>query len=96
MLTIITDSLAGPGGAVNPGETPEDAIVREAREEYGVNVKIVPAQGSKVLTETKDQLEHDGSSWPRKWYLLQLTDTKQVPQVCQSFAAQKSFFVMLR
>jgi 8-oxo-dGTP pyrophosphatase MutT (NUDIX family) len=92
MLTITTDSLAGPGGVVNSGETPEDAIVREAVQEYGLDVTICSVRDSKVLAETNDRLL-DGSFWRRKWYLLQLTDTKQVPRVCPSFAAQKPFFI---
>jgi mutator protein MutT len=29
-----------PGGAVEPGETPEDAVVREVKEETGVDVSV--------------------------------------------------------
>ena len=83
MLTLTTDSLAGAGGAADGPEPLEDAIVRETREEYGLDVKIVPVQDRKVLAETEDCLS-DGSVWSCHWYLLQLSDTKQVPRVCQS------------
>lgn len=81
MLTITTDSLAGPGGAADGRERAEDAIVRETKEEYGLDVKIVPVQNRMVLAETDDRLS-DGSFWRCHWYLLQLSDTNQVPRVC--------------
>lgn len=35
--------LCGPGGHIENGETPEDAAVREAREEFGINVaELIP------------------------------------------------------
>jgi len=51
-----------PGGKINPGETPEDAIIRECREETGYTISItkkirasqnltwVKKDGSKILT----------------------------------------------
>lgn len=35
--------LCGPGGHIENGETPEDAAIREAREEFGINVaELIP------------------------------------------------------
>lgn len=35
--------VCGPGGHIEPGETPEEAAVRETREEFGINiVDIIP------------------------------------------------------
>lgn len=34
-----------PGGAIDPGETPEEAAVREAKEETGLDVEIVRKVG---------------------------------------------------
>lgn len=41
-----------PGGTIEPGETPPDALVREIREE----VNLVVSPGEHLMTQTK----HDG------------------------------------
>ena len=38
-----TGLLCGPGGHIEMGETPEDAAIRETREEFGINIaKMIP------------------------------------------------------
>jgi len=43
-ILLVRDShgfWAGVGGWIDPGETPEEAIVREAREELGVEARVI-------------------------------------------------------
>jgi 8-oxo-dGTP pyrophosphatase MutT (NUDIX family) len=41
-----------PGGALEPGETPEEAVVREVREATGVEVRIDACVGSYSLADS--------------------------------------------
>jgi 8-oxo-dGTP diphosphatase len=34
-----------PGGGIDPGESPEEAVIREAREEIGAEIKLVRVVG---------------------------------------------------
>jgi putative flavoprotein involved in K+ transport len=52
-----------PGGGVEPGETPEDAAVREVREETGFDVELVRLLGEDRFTVPAGE-RLDGSSRP--------------------------------
>lgn len=61
-LTIpFRGSLALSGGRVEAGETVEQAVVREVREETGLGVKIVRKIGEYREKGFKDEVEYDYS-----------------------------------
>lgn len=42
LLVLEREAWSYPGGRLEPGETPEQAVVREAREEAGVEIEVGP------------------------------------------------------
>lgn len=54
-----------PGGKVEPGEPENLAAIREAKEEIGVDVKIIKEMGRKEFTE-------DGYTLLYIWYLAEI------------------------
>jgi mutator protein MutT len=42
-----------PGGALEPGEAPEEAVVREAREETGVEIRVDSLVGVFAVAESR-------------------------------------------
>lgn len=48
-----------PGGRMDPGETVEQTIVREVKEETGLNVEIVRKIGEYIEKGVKDDVEYE-------------------------------------
>lgn len=48
-----------PGGRMDPGETLEQTIIREVKEETGLEVKIVKVLGEYVEKGVKDDVEYE-------------------------------------
>jgi 8-oxo-dGTP diphosphatase len=48
-----------PGGRMDPGETIEQTIVREVKEETGLNVTIVSRVGEYIEKGVKDDVEYE-------------------------------------
>ena len=48
----ILDYHVFPGGGLEEGETLEEGIVREIKEEFGINVKVKEKTGNKIVCES--------------------------------------------
>lgn len=76
---MVTDSWAFPGGALDENEVPEQAIVREIKEEVGLDVAIVPIGDELVWGQTNDLLDN---LWRCVIFRVKQTDPTQEPKVC--------------
>jgi diadenosine hexaphosphate hydrolase (ATP-forming) len=59
-----------PKGWIDPGETPEQAAIREAREETGIQAQIIRPAGNAVY-------EADGEVRDVIYYLMRVTDSPE-------------------
>ncbi len=59
-----------PKGWIDPGETPEQAAIREAREETGIQAQIVRAAGNAAY-------EADGEVRDVAYYLMRVVDSPE-------------------
>ena len=48
-----------PGGRMDPGETVEQTVVRESKEETGLDVQVVRVVGEYVEKGVKDDVEYE-------------------------------------
>ena len=67
-----------PKGKIDPGETPEQAAIREVQEETGlVNLTL-----GALLAHTYHTYEQKGERILKKtwWYRMQTSDTQLIPQ----------------
>ena len=71
---VLRRTLAGewvlPKGWIDPGETPEQAAVREVREETGVKAEIVGTAGI-------SEYEMDGEAREVVYYFMRVTDSPE-------------------
>jgi 8-oxo-dGTP pyrophosphatase MutT (NUDIX family) len=76
--SVFPDTFAFPGGAVDPGETPEVAIVREFDEEVGLEVKLVKVGDDFVWGQVDDYL---ASFWRCSFFVVEAVDSTAEPKV---------------
>jgi 8-oxo-dGTP pyrophosphatase MutT (NUDIX family) len=88
----MTDTWSFPGGGVDEGETPEEAIVREFKEEVNLDVSIFSIGDEPVWGETDDFLD---DPWRCFIFIVLQTGYRKEPEVRLNmlFAA---FFIHLR
>lgn len=72
----------GPGGALEPGETYEQAAYREIREELGIGIELGP-----VIGEFETITDSNGDIWEAKIFRAITTETPtiQEPHKCVGY-----------
>jgi len=66
-----------PGGAVEFGETREEAVVREIKEEFGVDIEII-----RVLQVADEILVEDKQHWLATTFVVKIKDG-QIPKIME-------------
>ena len=65
-----------PGGAVDPGENPEQAVVREFGEETGLKVEVV-----RPITDLLHYFIHDdGTAYNNHYHFFEMRQTGDIPE----------------
>ncbi|KAI0198330.1 NUDIX hydrolase domain-like protein [Astrocystis sublimbata] len=72
---------AFPGGGVDEDEIPEEAIVREYKEEVGLDVRVIIVGYDTVWAQTNDFLEND--FWRCFFFRVELVTEGQEPRLME-------------
>lgn len=70
------DEIVFPKGTIEVGETPEQAALREVREETGYDTKIITSLGTVSYKYTQDTQQYEKTV---HHYLLELVDPRKEP-----------------
>ncbi|KAK0369167.1 hypothetical protein CLIM01_13469 [Colletotrichum limetticola] len=75
------DTWSFPGGGLDEDETPEQTILREMKEEIGVDVVIESIGDEPVWGQTDDFL--DTGFWRCSFFVVKQVDPKQEPKIME-------------